>query len=110
MKALELKRRFVQTGSMGDTAFKEHVWVLKRAGLMLWCPTTHAQLLLAEYTEKLISFQRQVINLQKQRNYLLSHIGNADQMPIYFDMPSNVIVDDKDTKSVPIKTTGNEKA
>ena len=38
-----------------------------------------------------ISPQRHMINLQKKKqNYLLSQIGNADQMPIYFNMSSNV--------------------
>ena len=50
-----------------------------------------------------------MINLRKQLNYLLGQIGNADQIPVYFDMLSNVTVNNRGTKSVPIKTTGNEK-
>ena len=64
MKALELKRRFVQTGSMGDAASKASVdWcvqMMKRAGLTLWCQTILGQHLLTEFAEKL---QRDVINL-----------------------------------------------
>ena len=36
-------------------------------------------------------------------------IGNADQTPLTFDMPSNSTVDSKGTKSVSIMTTGHEK-
>ena len=107
MKALELKRGFVLTGSMGDMAFKASVgWcvqTMKRAGLTLRHRTTFARLP-AEYAEKLISFQRHGL-IYENNNYLLGQITNADQMPIYFDMLSNVTVDNKGTKSVPIKTT-----
>ena len=41
--------------------------------------------------------------------YELSLIGNADQTPLTFDMPSNSTVDSKGTKSVSIMTTGHEK-
>jgi hypothetical protein len=50
-----------------------------------------------------------VIGLWKVNNYLLSQISNADRTPLYFDMPSNYTVGDKDVKSVLIKTSGNEK-
>jgi hypothetical protein len=41
---------------------------------------------------------------------MLGHIGNADQTPVYFDMPSNVTVNEKGVKRVLIGETGNEKA
>ena len=37
-------------------------------------------------------------------------MGNADQTPVYFDMPSNVTVNMKGAKSVLVKSTGNEKS
>ena len=43
-----------------------------------------------EYADKFISFQCHLINLRKQHNYLLGQISNADQMPIYFGILSNV--------------------
>jgi hypothetical protein len=50
-----------------------------------------------------------VIGLQKANNYLLSQIGNADETPVYSDMPSNYTIDDEDVKSVLIKASSNEK-
>jgi hypothetical protein len=41
---------------------------------------------------------------------MLEHIGNADQTPVYSDIPSNVIVNEKGAKTVLIRETGNEKA
>ncbi len=47
-----------------------HLFVYKR--------TSVAQKLSANYEEKLINFQRYVIEIQKERGYNLAHIGNAD--------------------------------
>ena len=81
-----LKYRTVLTDSMDNMAFKASAgWCVrmkKRAGLMLQHQTTLVQCLPAE---ELISFQCHVINLQKQHNYLLVQIGNADQTSIYLD-------------------------
>jgi hypothetical protein len=41
---------------------------------------------------------------------MLGHIGNADQTPVYFDMPSNITVNEKGAKRVSIRGTGNENA
>jgi hypothetical protein len=46
--------------------------------------------------------------LQKKNNYLLSQIGDANEIPVYSDMPSNYTVDEE-AKSVAIKTLGYEK-
>jgi hypothetical protein len=46
-----------------------------------------------------------VIGLQKANNYLLNQIGNTDETPVYFDMPSNYTIDDTGAKSVLIKTS-----
>ena len=50
-----------------------------------------------------------MIDLRKQHEYLLGHMGNADQTPVFFDMPTSVAVDVKDVKSVLVRSTGNEK-
>lgn len=39
----------------------------------------------------------------------VGQIGNADQTPVYWDMPSSYTVTLKGVKSVPIRSTGNEK-
>ena len=62
-----------------------------------------------DYEAKLLSSQQFVIKYRKLNGYLLGYIGNADQTPIYFDMPSSTTIDVKGMKTVTINTTGNEK-
>ncbi|GFX66183.1 pogo transposable element with KRAB domain [Trichonephila clavipes] len=59
---------------------------------------------------KLISFQKYVIGLRKQKKYLLSHIGNMDESPVTFEMIGNKTIDMKGAKTIHIKTTGHEKS
>lgn len=44
----------------------------------------------------------------RQKNYILGQIGNADQTPVYFDMPSRTTVTSKGAKDVRLLTTGHE--
>lgn len=88
-------------------------WVqryMKRAGFSLRRRTSVAQKLPQDYEEKLCSFQRYVINLRKKYDFLLGQIGNADETPIFFDMPSNHTITKKGDRQVTIRTTGNEKS
>lgn len=39
----------------------------------------------------------------------MGQIGNADETPVWFDMPRNYTIAEKGTKEVPIKTSGYEK-
>lgn len=80
-----------------------------RNGLFLRHRTTLAQRLPVDFNEKLLAFQRYVIELRKKHNYPLSQIGNADETPVFFDMKSNITVDQKGAKSILMRTTGNEK-
>jgi hypothetical protein len=41
---------------------------------------------------------------------MLSHVGNADQTPVYIDMPLIVNVNEKGEKTVLIRGKGDEKA
>ncbi|RMC15171.1 hypothetical protein DUI87_07353 [Hirundo rustica rustica] len=59
--------------------------------------------------EKVIAFQQYVIGLHKGHDYLLSQMGSADETPVSFDEPSNNVIEEIGTKSVIIKTLGNEK-
>jgi hypothetical protein len=70
--------------------------------------TSLYQKLPADFKEKLAAFQRSVTRLQKKNNCLLSQIGDANEMPMYSDMPSNYTVDEE-AKSVAIKAMGYEK-
>jgi hypothetical protein len=83
--------------------------MMRRNGLSSRRRTSLCQKLPSDFEEKLLAFQKHVIGLRKANNYLLSQTGNADETPVYFDMPSNYTVDDKGVKSILIKTSDNEK-
>ncbi|KAH8035093.1 hypothetical protein HPB51_004334 [Rhipicephalus microplus] len=63
-----------------------------------------------EYDEKLHSFQRFVLNLRRNNGYLLGQIGNADQTPLYFDMPGTTTVEKKGAKQVRVLASVHSKA
>lgn len=56
-----------------------------------------------------MAFQRFMIMLRRTNNYIAGQIGNADQTPMFFDMPSNYTVETKGATQVRILTSGNEK-
>jgi hypothetical protein len=58
---------------------------------------------------QLTKFQSFIIKLRKKNDYSLSQIGNADQIPITFDLPSATTITTKGAKSISMTTTGNEK-
>jgi hypothetical protein len=62
----------------------------------------------ADFSEKLVTFQRHVIGLREKNTYLLSQRGNANETPLYFDVSSSCTVIDR-TKSVVIQISGCEK-
>ena len=45
----------------------------------------------------------------KEHNFDLKYIGNADQIPLTFDIVTNSTVAEKGVKSVPLLSTGHEK-
>jgi hypothetical protein len=59
----------------------------REAGLTLWQHMALIERLPGEYAEKLIEFQRHVIKLRKQQMHMLHHFGNADESPVYFNIP-----------------------
>lgn len=61
------------------------------------------------YKEQLVAFQRHVIRLQKNVDFQLNQIGNADQTPVYHDMASAFTVQEKGSKQVYARLTDNEK-
>jgi hypothetical protein len=78
-------------------------------GLALCRRTTLVQKLATDYVEKLIACQHHIINLCRKHDYLSGQMGNADETPVFFDMPANTTIDTKSSKSVLVKTTGLEK-
>lgn len=108
VKALEIAR----DSGLTRAQFKgSPSWVrrfMKRKGLVLRRRTSVCQKLPAEFEHKLVEYQRFVIELRRQRCYMMGHMGNADETPVWFDMPSNTTVTEKAAKQVKLLTTGNE--
>jgi hypothetical protein len=69
---------------------------------------TTAQRLQEAYKEKLVSFQK-FLKLRKQHKYLLGQIGNADQTPLFSDMPESTTVNSASEQMVQIRTMGAKK-
>ncbi|KAM7309619.1 tigger transposable element-derived protein 6-like [Ixodes scapularis] len=87
-------------------------WVsrfMRRAGFSLRRRTSISQKLPESYEELLVAFQKHVISLRKAVPFQLGQIGNADQMPVYLDMPSALTVHQKGSRQVTVRSTGNEK-
>jgi hypothetical protein len=61
------------------------------------------------YEEKILCFRKYVIILRRQHSNTASQIGNADQTPVYFEMPLDTTVRKKGDKNVTVRTGGNEK-
>jgi hypothetical protein len=71
---------------------------------------TVSQKVPAVLAPKLLSFFTFVRKLRMQHGYPLSGIGAMDETPIWLDMAADTTVDHIGSRSVPIKSTGNEKA
>lgn len=82
---------------------------MRREGFSLRRRTSICQKLPADFDDKLVQFQRHVIDLRRRYAYEFKHIGNADETPLYFDMPRNYTVNAKGEKQVNILSTGYEK-
>ena len=62
--------------------------------------TTLAQRLPEDLQDKVLGFQRYIINTRKTHAYPLSHIGNMDETPCSFDMVGFTTVNAKGEKTV----------
>lgn len=107
LKALEIAKELSTEGFKASRGWIRNFY--KRNGLSIRRRTSISQRLPSAYDEKLLSFQRHIIRLRKDNAYLLSQIGNADQTPVYLEMPLDRTVSVKGSKSVTIRTGGNEK-
>jgi hypothetical protein len=82
---------------------------MKRHGLSM---RTHIRIALkipAEYEEKILEFHKFVIGARKNTYFELSQIGNMDEVPLTFNVPSNRTVDNEGATTITIKTSGHEK-
>lgn len=83
---------------------------LNRHDLVLRQKTKIAQKLPEDLEDKITNFQSFVIKMRKNEQYELAQIGNMDETPVWFDMPTSKTVASKGQKSVLVKTTGHEKS
>ena len=110
LQALQLAKSGKYQGTSTFTASKGRCTrFLSRNGISLRIRTKIARKLPSEFQEKMMNFQSYVINQQKTYDFLLSRIGNMDETPMCFDMPSNQTLHKKGDKTVLIKTTRHEK-
>ena len=58
----------------------------------------------------MIKFHKFVIECRKKNKYDLACIGNMDETPVWFDMPSNSTVHKAGEKTIFVKMTGHEKS
>lgn len=54
-------------------------------------------------------FHRFVIQLRRNNSYLLSQMGNMDETPLYFGMPTNMTIEEQGEKYAIICANGCEK-
>jgi len=71
--------------------------------------TTIVQKLPCEYKRKIIESHKYVINMRKKLCFEIEQLGNMDEVPLTFDVPSNKSLDVKGAKTIMIKTSGYEK-
>jgi hypothetical protein len=87
-------------------------WIMRyftRNELCMRRKTSVSQRLPDAYEEKILCFQKYIINLQWQHSYIVSQTGNADQTPVYSEMSLDTTVHKKGDKNVSVRTGGNKK-
>ena len=88
-------------------------WVdgfMKRHNLVNRRKTTVAQRLPDDYVEMQSNFLSYILFQRKEHQYPLSLIGNMDETPLSFNLPSNTTIEQRGTKTVSIKSTGHKKS
>lgn len=112
MIKLEAKKIFKNLYPDSKTIFKaSNHWCLnfmKRKDLRMRAVTSVGQHLPVDWMIKLDEFQNFII--RNSQNIKAGDIGNVDEVPVSFDMPSRFTVDQKGSQDVSIKTTGGEKS
>lgn len=99
IKAIKLAR---ESGLMREQFKGSIYWIrrfMRRKGFALHQRTSICQKLPEAYKDKLVEFQRYV-RLRQQHGYTLGQIGNANETPVWFDMPSSTTVCERGVKAV----------
>lgn len=60
------------------------------------------------YEDKLIEFQLYVKSLRRQHGYMVDQIGNADEMPVWFDILLSTTDCERGAKEVKCLSTKSE--
>ena len=82
---------------------------LKRHLLVLRVKTSLSQKLPADLETKLGSFQEFVQRQRIEHDFALNMIGNMDEIPVYFDIITNKMIDKRGGRSVQVRTTGGDR-
>ena len=107
IEARRLAIEFSITDFAGTTSWCERF--MRRNGLCMRTKPTIAQKLPREYERNIIEFHKYITNMRKKLCFEIGQLGNMDEVPLKFDVPSNKTVDVKGAKTIMIKTSGNEK-
>ena len=83
---------------------------MRRNNLTIRQRTKISQKLPEDLEEKIASFQRFVIAKRQEYDFPLCQIGNMDETPVFFDLPSNRTLDCIGSKTVAVRTTGHERS
>ena len=83
---------------------------LRRNSFSLRRRTTVGQKLPCDLINKVVNFIITTRKLRHHKHYPLSFIGNMDETPLWLDMPGETTITRAGQKSVPIRTTGHDKA
>ncbi len=82
---------------------------MERQNLSIRRRTHISQKLPEDQADQLVEFQQFIIKKRTLLKPPLSLIGNADQTPLTFDLPSDTTLNAKGERSIHIRTTGNER-
>jgi transposase-like protein len=89
-----------------------HKWVdgfMSRHSLVNRRRTTVAQRLPEEYNEQQQNFLSYLLYLRTEHDYPLNLIGNMDETPMAFNLPSQTTIEERGKRTVSILTTGHER-
>jgi hypothetical protein len=66
-------------------------WVkrfIKRKSFLIHCKISAVNKMSDEFEKKLLKYRQFIVHLRQQNTYPLSQIGNANEIPVFLDLPS----------------------